>query len=328
MRSVALAARGGVGDWGWLGGNVVRFLFRSLRGSLASTLPGYDVVLLLESLEHIRQKQRLLHKLRQVARKLVLRTSCIPSLAHGERVVVFGGSMSLSSCADVEKAVQAAGWRLTVPPRLWGADEAASTIRHWRDRLEAANASLLGGSEGENVLHASIASILTPEHHHADAPNSAYWSDGHHRLIDIVAENPMAWAFGEDGTCQDTPPSIASPRACSEKVCIVGADVTEHDPWGLRRLLAAPWLHGRHHPDDLDDDAIRRALPAEDHAIIDELLLLHQGKVPESAFGISAKVTHNGSNLGTGRVAVSLPIVLPRRCQQACRLRTASRWPR
>ena len=46
---------------------------------------GYDVALLLESLEHVQQKQRLLHKLRQVSRTLVLRTSCIPSLSEGER---------------------------------------------------------------------------------------------------------------------------------------------------------------------------------------------------------------------------------------------------
>ena len=35
-------------------------------------------------------------KLRQVARTLVLRTSCI--LSQGQRVLVFSGSMSLTSC--------------------------------------------------------------------------------------------------------------------------------------------------------------------------------------------------------------------------------------
>eukprot|EP00964_Phaeocystis_antarctica_P163089 scaffold138629_cov160-Phaeocystis_antarctica.AAC.1 len=75
---------------------------------------GYDVALLLESLEHVQQKQRLLHKLRQVSRTLVLRTSCIPSLGEGEHSVVFSGSMSLTSCTGIEDAVRAAGWRLTV----------------------------------------------------------------------------------------------------------------------------------------------------------------------------------------------------------------------
>ena len=67
------------------------------------------MALLLESLDHVKQKQRLLHKLRQVSRTLVLRTSCMPSLRRGERNVVFGGSMTLVSCADVEDAVRAAG---------------------------------------------------------------------------------------------------------------------------------------------------------------------------------------------------------------------------
>ena len=73
------------------------------------------MALLLESLEHVQQKQRLLHKLRQGSRTLVLRTSCIPSLGERERSVVFGGSMSLTSCTGIEDAVRAAGWRLTVP---------------------------------------------------------------------------------------------------------------------------------------------------------------------------------------------------------------------
>ena len=56
----------------------------------------------------------------------------------------------------------------------------------------------------------------------------------------------------------------------------------------LRRLLAAPWLTD---VQDADDEAIRRALPTEDEAIIGLLMELHEGKVPESAVGISAKVT-------------------------------------
>ena len=160
-----------------------------MRPCLASPDPtsdpnaGYDVALLLESLEHVQQKQRLLHKLRQVSRTLVLRTSCIPSLGEGERSVVFSGSMSLSSCTGIEDAVRAAGWRLTVPSKLWGSAEAAPTIRHWKGRLLAANASFLLEAQADNVLTASFDSIVE---HNA----GSYWSDGHHRLLDIVAENP------------------------------------------------------------------------------------------------------------------------------------------
>ena len=243
------------------------------------------MALLLESLEHVQQKQRLLHKLRQVSRTLVLRTSCIPSLGERERSVVFGGSMSLTSCTGIEDAVRAAGWRLTVPSKLWGSAEAAPTIRHWKGRLLAANASFLLEAQADNVLTASFDSIVE---HNA----GSYWSDGHHRLLDIVAENP-SWASANASTCSDTSVSERSTDGtCRQKPCIVASDATKHVPSALRRLLAAPWLPDGQGIDSFDDDeAIRAALPAEDNAIVDQLMTLHAGKVPESAVGISVKVT-------------------------------------
>ena len=49
---------------------------------------------------------------------------------------------------------------------------------------------------------------------------------------------------------------------------------------GLASSLAAPWLGDGQ---NADDEAIRRALPAEDEAIIGQLMELHEGKVPETA---------------------------------------------
>ena len=132
----------------------------SLLTPISGPKSGYDVALLLESLEHVQQKQRLLHKLRQVAHTLVLRTSCIPSLGEGEHSVVFSGSMSLISCMGIEDAVRAAGWRLTVPSKLWGSAEAAPTIRHWKRRFLAANASFLLEAQQNNVLTASFDSMV------------------------------------------------------------------------------------------------------------------------------------------------------------------------
>ena len=237
--------------------------------------PGYDVALLVESLEHIQQKQRLLHKLRQVSRTLVLRTSCLPSLSRGKRSVVFNGSMSLTSCTDVEDAVRAAGWRLTAPSKLWGEAEAAPTFRHWKGRLQAANASFLLDAQEGNMLTASFDSIMNE---HA----GSYWSDGHHRLLDITAENP-SWASANTPTCLETSSSDRSNNGsgtCSEKSCIVVSDATKHVPSALRRLLAAPWLPAGQATDTLDNEAIHRALPAGDNAIIDELMALHAGKRP------------------------------------------------
>ena len=242
------------------------------------------MALLLESLEHVQQKQRLLHKLRQVSRTLVLRTSCIPSLSEGERSVVFGGSMSLTSCTGIEDAVRAAGWRLTVPSKMWGSAEASPTIRHWRGRLLAANASFLLEAQNDNVLTASFDSIV-------DNDAGSYWSDGHHRLLDIVAENP-SWASANASTCSDTSLSeTPNDGTCREKPCIVASDATKHLPSALRRLLAAPWLSDDRGSASFDDEAIHSALPADDNAIVDQLVALHSGKVPESAVGISAKVT-------------------------------------
>ena len=223
-------------------------------------------------------------RLRQVSRTLVLRTSCIPSLGERERSVVFGGSMSLTSCTGIEDAVRAAGWRLTVPSKLWGSAEAAPTIRHWKGRLLAANASFLLEAQADNVLTASFDSIVE---HNA----GSYWSDGHHRLLDIVAENP-SWASANASTCSDTSLSeTPTDGTCRQKPCIVASDATKNVPSALRRLLAAPWLPDSQGIDSFDDEAIHAALPADDNAIVDQLMELHAGKVPESAVGISAKVT-------------------------------------
>ena len=87
------------------------------------------------------------------------------------------------------------------------------------------------------------------------------------------------------------PPSDDAPGNCSEKACVISGDATENAPSALRRLLAAPWLTDLQNADSQDDETIRRVLPTDDEAIIGQLMELHDGKVPESAVGISAKVT-------------------------------------
>ena len=111
------------------------------------------------------------------------------------------------------------------------------------------------------------------------------------RLLDIVAENP-SWASANASTCSDTSLSeTPNDGTCREQPCIVASDATKHLPSALRRLLAAPWLPDGQRIESFDDEAIRSALPADDNAIVDQLMALHSGKVPESAVGISAKVT-------------------------------------
>ena len=112
-----------------------------MRTAPASAARGYDVALLLESLDHVRDKGRVLRMLRGVARTLVLRTHCNPALAADASTSEFSGSMPITSCANVTNAVAAAGWELVAEPKIWGAAEAAQTHRYWRRGLEALVAS-------------------------------------------------------------------------------------------------------------------------------------------------------------------------------------------
>jgi cyclopropane fatty-acyl-phospholipid synthase-like methyltransferase len=116
----------------------------------------YDVALMLESLDHMANKRAVLTKLRHVARTLVLRTGCNPTLARGQSKVAFAGSMVLSSCEDVTDAVRKAGWHLAAPPKLWGAAEAAPTILYWRRRLH----HIMGRSGGQLELRRSQAAAF------------------------------------------------------------------------------------------------------------------------------------------------------------------------
>ncbi len=86
-------------------------------GDMENTIPpGYfDILLLLESLEHVRDKYSLLRRLRYFGKKLIIRTSCQDSNANN---VVFGDSMLLVSSSQLKKLLEETGWK----------------IKHWKDR--------------------------------------------------------------------------------------------------------------------------------------------------------------------------------------------------
>lgn len=90
-------------------------------GDAEATLPPghFDCILLLESLSHIRDKPRLLRRLRPFGERLVLRVNC-QDAAQPARA--FGGTMHMISSTRLQAILEAGGWR----------------IRHWRNRrLEA-----------------------------------------------------------------------------------------------------------------------------------------------------------------------------------------------
>lgn len=78
---------------------------------------GHDVAMLLESLEHVHDKSRLLRCLRASCRLLVARVNCQD---HAPASVQFGGTMPMVDSTTLRRLLEAAGWR----------------VRHWRDRRE------------------------------------------------------------------------------------------------------------------------------------------------------------------------------------------------
>jgi hypothetical protein len=89
-----------------------------------TTPPGYfDCAVLLESLEHIRDKQRLLAVLRLFCGRLVMRVNCQDTAPPGP---AFAGTMHMISSARLRELLVAAGWRVT----------------HWQDRRPEAMPSV------------------------------------------------------------------------------------------------------------------------------------------------------------------------------------------
>jgi hypothetical protein len=86
--------------------------------------PGrFDCALLLESLEHIEDKPRLLRILRMFAGRLVMRVNCQDHAPPGPR---YAGTMHMISSAMLRAMLENAGWH----------------VRHWRDRRREAMPSV------------------------------------------------------------------------------------------------------------------------------------------------------------------------------------------
>ncbi|MBF0325802.1 MAG: class I SAM-dependent methyltransferase [Alphaproteobacteria bacterium] len=86
-------------------------------GNAEETLPPgfFDCAVLLESLCHMRDKERLLRGLRAFSHRLVMRVHCQDAAPPG---VVFGGTMHMISSGDLRQLLERTGW----------------TIRHWQNR--------------------------------------------------------------------------------------------------------------------------------------------------------------------------------------------------
>jgi hypothetical protein len=141
-------------------------------GDAEQTLPPghFDCAILLESLSHIRDKDRLLRVLRVFADRLVMRVNCQDGSPPGS---AFGGTMHMVSSGRLRELLEGAGWR----------------IRHWRDRRREALPSVA-------VWHRRLRSVPVGEDSHLEtlrawcervmtAPEA--WAE-HNPLIEVVAD--------------------------------------------------------------------------------------------------------------------------------------------
>lgn len=141
-------------------------------GDAETTLPPgrFDCLLLMESLEHIRDKARLLGTLRLFGKRLVMRVNCQDAAPES---VNFANTMHMVSSTALRALIEEAGWRIV----------------HWRDRRPEAMPSF-------SYWEARFAAIPVTTEVHLEAfrafclrvrQSEAEW-ERNNPLIEVIAE--------------------------------------------------------------------------------------------------------------------------------------------
>jgi methyltransferase family protein len=142
-------------------------------GDAESTLPPghFDSIVLLESLSHVRDKERLLKTLRPFTRQLVMRVNCQDSLPPCS---TFGGTMHMISSGRLREMLEATGWKIT----HWRdrRSEAIPSVAVWRRRLQSLP---MTGDQHLETFRAWCERVMSC---------SAEWAR-HNPLIELVAEH-------------------------------------------------------------------------------------------------------------------------------------------
>jgi len=103
------------------------------HGDMETTLPPgqFDVLLMLESLSHVRDKLRLLKTLRLFGKQLIMREHCQNASPAS---VNFGGTMYLNSSLELRHMLFEAGWKIT----RWRNRriESLPSVQIWHERLQ------------------------------------------------------------------------------------------------------------------------------------------------------------------------------------------------
>jgi cyclopropane fatty-acyl-phospholipid synthase-like methyltransferase len=103
------------------------------HGDMEMALPSgpFDVLLMLESLSHVRDKLRLLKVLRVFGKRLILREHCQNASPPS---VNFGGTMYMNSSLELRNLLFTAGWKIT----RWRnrRPESMPSVQIWHQRLQ------------------------------------------------------------------------------------------------------------------------------------------------------------------------------------------------
>ena len=135
----------------------------------------FDAIIMIESLEHITNKQRLFQKAREISPKIILRTNCVSNLLGAARGKPDTSFLKLETPEVICRRLEKAGWRIkSVTNRR---NKAGLTQVHWQQRLKTA----FNGSPPEGQLR-----VLSDLCEHS-LSNPAKWAKAC-PLMDIVAE--------------------------------------------------------------------------------------------------------------------------------------------
>ncbi|MDB9518585.1 class I SAM-dependent methyltransferase [Roseofilum reptotaenium CS-1145] len=93
----------------------------------------YDLIFCLEMMSHIRNKARLLERLRSLAPRLLLSVNCITDNYWGERTT-FGESMELCTVSELTQYLEQAGWQINyIKNKRF---QSLRTIALWKENLD------------------------------------------------------------------------------------------------------------------------------------------------------------------------------------------------
>ena len=134
----------------------------------------FDVVFMLEVLSHIRDKKKVLRKLRALAPRLVISMTCMADALPTERHV-FGGSMELASQSEFVAGLEEAGWRIqSVKNRRF---QSLRTITLWKQNLERVYGQTQASGQLVTLQNLTDIALRSPIHWCQSFP-----------LLDIIAE--------------------------------------------------------------------------------------------------------------------------------------------